>query len=113
MGIVTRSLRPDAGVDSAWQPTASGDAVLRLSSVFAGRVPALQMDFVFKDGGGFVVARRALSRSMPTEYALDFRLRGRGAVNQVELKLVDTTGRNVWRRVYKDPHHHTMAANPG
>jgi len=111
--VVTRSTRPNAGADSAgadsavlseWQPTASGDAVLRLSAVFAGRAPALQMDFAFKDGGGFVVARRALSRSMPAEYALDFRLRGRGAVNQLELKLVDTTGRNVWRRVIKDPH---------
>src|SRR6266852_3819618 len=53
-------------------------------------------------GGGFVVARRSLARSMPEEYAVNFRLRGRGAVNHLELKLVDATGQNVWRYVYKD-----------
>lgn len=89
-------------VPPEWQPIVSGDAELKLSSVFAGRVPALKMDFDFKGGGGFVVARRALSRSMPEEYAVNFRLRGRGAVNHLELKLVDATGRNVWRHVQKD-----------
>ena len=48
----------------------------------AGRVPALRMDFDFKGGGGFVVARRALQRAMPEEYAVHFRLRGRGAGQQ-------------------------------
>ncbi len=60
------------------------------------------MDFDFKGGGGFVVARRALSRPMPEEYAVTFRLRGRGAPNNLELKLVDATGQNVWRHVHKD-----------
>ena len=68
----------------------------------AGRAPALRMDFDFKGGGGFVVARRAFSRAMPEEYAVHFRLRGRGAVNNLELKLIDATGQNVWRHVEKD-----------
>jgi hypothetical protein len=85
-----------------WQPIVSGNAELKLSSLLAGRVPALRMDFDFKGGGGFVVARRALEQAMPEEYAVSFRLRGRGPVNHLELKLVDATGQNVWRRVYKD-----------
>jgi len=87
---------------SEWQPTVSGTAGLKLSSVPAGRGTALQMDFEFKDGGGFVVARRPLSRRMPEEYSVLFRMRGRGAVINLELKLVDATGRNVWRHVIKD-----------
>jgi hypothetical protein len=87
---------------SEWQPIVSGNAELKLSAVSAGRTPALQMDFDFKGGGGFVVARRALTRTMPEEYSVNFRLRGRGAVNNLELKLVDTTGQNVWRHVRKD-----------
>ena len=87
-----------------WQPTASGNAELTLSTVAAGRLPALRMDFDFKGGGGFVVARRAFSRKMPVQYAVRFRLRGRGAVNNLELKLVDATGHNVWRHVIKDLH---------
>jgi hypothetical protein len=92
----------DPAMLSEWQPTVSGNAELKLSTESAGRVPVLRMDFDFKGGEGFVVARRALNRSMPREYAVHFRLRGRGAVNNLELKLVDATGQNVWRYLKKD-----------
>jgi hypothetical protein len=85
-----------------WQPICSGDAQLKLSEVAAGQGTALKMDFNFKGGGGFVVAKHVFKRSMPEEYAVHFRLRGRGAVIQLELKLTDVTGRNVWRHVTKD-----------
>ena len=85
-----------------WQPIVSGNAELVLSSVAAGSTVALRMDFDFKGAGGFVVARRAMSRPMPEEYAVRFRLRGHGPVNHFELKLVDATGQNVWRHVQKD-----------
>ncbi len=94
--------KADSAVLAEWQPTVSGNAELELSTVAAGRVPALRMDFDFKGGAGFVVARRAWNRAMPQEYAVRFRLRGRGAVNDLELKLVDATGQNVWRHVKRD-----------
>src|SRR6202166_2497078 len=87
----------EAAFLSEWQPIVSGNAVLALSMRWVGQVPALQMDFDFKGGGGFVVARRALRRAMPNEYAVQFRLRGSGAINDLELKLVDDSGQNVWR----------------
>ena len=68
----------------------------------AGRAAALRLDYDFQGGGGFVVARGAVSRAMPEDYAVNFRLRGTGAVNNLELKLVDATGQNVWRHVQKD-----------
>ena len=49
-----------------------------------------------------MVARRVLNRAMPEDYAVRFRLRGRGAVNDLEVKLVDVTGQNVWRHVIKN-----------
>ncbi|MGC1520125.1 MAG: discoidin domain-containing protein, partial [Steroidobacteraceae bacterium] len=85
-----------------WQAVVSGNAELKLTQAAAGRVPALRLDFDFKQGGGFVVARRPLKRDMPEEYAVSFRLRGSGAVNNLELKLVDATGQNVWRHVQRD-----------
>jgi len=94
--------RDDRAWLADWHPTASGNAELELSAVSAGQTPALQMDFDFKGGGGFVVARRAFSRVMPEDYAVRFRLRGRGPVNHLELKLIDATGQNVWRHVIKD-----------
>ncbi len=101
---VMRKKPAESFMPSEWQPIVSGNAELKLSTVFAGEVPALQMDFDFKGGGGFVVARRMLTRPMPEEYAVIFRLRGRGAVNNLELKLVDATGLNVWRHVQKNLH---------
>jgi len=89
---------------SEWQPIVSGNAELTLSAAAAGSQPALQMDFDFKGGGGFVVARRALKQTMPEDFAVTFKLRGRGAVNHLELKLIDATGQNVWRHVQKDVH---------
>jgi F5/8 type C domain len=99
---MTQKKNPDPAFLSEWQPIVSGHAELTLSAVFAGRIPALQMDFDFKSAGGFVVARRALGRPMPKEYAVHFLLRGRGAINNLELKLVDASGQNVWRYVKKD-----------
>jgi hypothetical protein len=99
---MTRKQNPAPSLLSEWQATTSGNAELKLSAVPAGRNSALQMDFDFKGGGGFVVARRVLGRPMPREYAVSFRLRGRGALNSLELKLVDATGQNVWRHVKKD-----------
>jgi hypothetical protein len=88
---------------SSWQPTVSGNATLDLSVVPAGSASALRFDFDFKGGKGFVVARRAWARSMPGEYALRLRLRGHGPDNRVEIKLLDGSGRNVWRYVSRDP----------
>jgi hypothetical protein len=85
-----------------WQPTVSGNATLDLSVVPAGKTCALRMDFDFKGGKGFAVARRAWAQRMPDEYAVHLRLRGHGPVNDLELKLIDTTGRNVWRYVARN-----------
>jgi hypothetical protein len=87
---------------SAWQPVTLGHAQLSLSSAPSRHAPALQMDFDFKGAGGFVVARRVLKRTMPEGYVVRFRLRGRGGVNDLELKLVDATGHNVWRNVIRN-----------
>lgn len=87
--------------DSDWQPTASGQAQLQLSRVPAGKLGALKMDYDFKGGGGFVVVRQNCARTLPAEYGLQFRLRGSGSINDLEIKLVDASGLNVWRRVIK------------
>jgi len=89
-------------IASEWQSIVSGNAELKLSQAAGAQAPALRMDFDFKGGGGFVVARRALRRAMPEEYSVKFRLRGTGPANNLELKLVDAAGQNVWRHVQKD-----------
>jgi hypothetical protein len=95
------TLESEAIDPSSWQSIVSGDAALRLTASLTGP-PSLRMDYDFKGGGGFVVARRAISRKMPEDYAVNFKLRGEGAVNNLEIKLVDASGQNVWRHVQKN-----------
>ena len=105
-GFVFAANQADSVPLSDWVATTSGEAVLALSTVAVGRaaaggVPALRMRYDFKQAGGFVVARRAWARAMPEEFAIRFRLRGSGSVGDLELKLVDPGGLNVWRCVLK------------
>jgi hypothetical protein len=92
----------DPGSPAAWEPIVSGNAELKLTPVATDSSSALRLDFDFRGAGGFVVARRAQTQSVPGEYAVHFRLRGSGPLNNLEIKLVDDTGLNVWRYVFKD-----------
>lgn len=83
-----------------WLAVPSGQAELKLSS----KRGALRMDFDFKGGRGFVVARHEISRSMPSDFVIRFMLRGDGPVNHFEIKLADASGKNVWRHERKDFH---------
>jgi hypothetical protein len=86
---------------AAWQAVTLGQAKLALSSARTGDAPALRMDFDFKEGKGFVVARHVSRLPMHEDYAVRFRLRGHGPVNDLEIKLVDGAGTSVWRHVIK------------
>ena len=57
----------------------------------------MRLDFDFKGGGGFVVARKRFSFPLPEAYAFTFDVRGMAPANKLEFKLVDPGGHNVWR----------------
>ena len=96
---------PTAGVwqvpldAAAWSPVTAGDARLALSSASAGGRPALRLDFDFRGGAGFVVARYPAQQQVSEDYTIGFRLRGVGRANNLEIKLIDSSGQNVWRHV--------------
>jgi hypothetical protein len=89
---------------AAWSAVSVGEARLALSASSAGRRPALRLDFDFKGGAGFVVARCPVQHRVCEDYAVSFRLRGVGPPNDLELKLVDSSGQNVWRHVEANLH---------
>jgi len=78
---------------SAWTPLPSDGASLRIAS--EGGV--MRLDFSLQ-GGSYVIARRALPLTLPANYAFSFRIRGDGPPNNLEFKLIDSTGDNVWWR---------------
>ena len=82
---------------SGWSTVASGQAQLDISGDRGPRGAAMRLDFDFRGGGGFVVARKRFSFPLPEAYALTFDVRGVAPANKLEFKLVDTSGHNVWR----------------
>ncbi len=67
----------------------------------SGDQGALRMDFAFK-GSGWAIARRQVDLDLPDNYAFRFRLRGQGPANDLEFKLIDDSGDNVWWHVERD-----------
>jgi len=82
---------------AGWTPVASGQVQLDISVVPGPRGGALRLDFDFKGGGGFVVASKRFSFSLPEAYAFTFDVHGEAPANKLEFKLVDPSGQNVWR----------------
>src|SRR2546422_7195920 len=82
---------------SGWTPVALGQAQLDISPDRGPRGGALRLDFDFKGGGGFVVARKRFSFPLPEAYAFTFDVHGVAPANKLESKLVDPSGHNVWR----------------
>src|SRR5262245_3600152 len=81
---------------SGWSAVASGQAQLAISPDKGPGGGALRLDYDFKGGGGFVVARKSVPRRMPPSWALALRVRGAAPANKLEIKLADPTNRNVW-----------------
>ncbi|HYE34915.1 discoidin domain-containing protein [Methylocaldum sp.] len=81
---------------TAWTGIASGQAKVIISQDKGPHGRAMRLDFDFKGGGGFVVARKPFSLALPESYAFNFTVRGAAPANKFEFKLVDSHGRNVW-----------------
>jgi hypothetical protein len=82
---------------SSWQAIASGQAQLLISRDRGLRGSAMRLDFDFRGGGGFVVARKEFPLEIPESYSFGFNIRGSAPANIFEFKLVDESSQNVWR----------------
>jgi hypothetical protein len=88
-GRVVVDLRDPGG----WEADASEqvDAALR-------RDPdgSVCLEYDFRSVSGYAVLRHALPVQWPAAFALRLRVKGRGAANDLQVKLVDASGDNVW-----------------
>ena len=57
---------------------------------------AMRLDFDFKGIAGYVIARKKIDLPLPDDYAFSFYIRGEAPENNLELKLIDASGQNVW-----------------
>ena len=57
---------------------------------------AMRLDFDFHGHGGYAIARRKFDFALPENYAFSYRIRGQAPAENFEVKLIDSTGDNVW-----------------
>ncbi|MBK9119664.1 MAG: discoidin domain-containing protein [Phycisphaerales bacterium] len=91
---------------ATWEVLPSDGVRAELTRVDGESGPALRLSFDFERGMGFVVLRRTLTLDLPENYRFGLRVRGQAPANNLEFKLVDPSGDNVWwvnQRSYELP----------
>ncbi|HTO91750.1 MAG TPA: discoidin domain-containing protein, partial [Candidatus Sulfotelmatobacter sp.] len=91
---------------SAWRAIPADGVQMKLSSEPGPWGHCLRVDFDFQKGGGYAVLHRELDLPLPENYRFAIRLRGATAPQNLEFKLADSTGDNVWwcnRRNFEFP----------
>ena len=81
---------------AAWKAVASDGVTAALHPVVDAKRPAMRLDFDLGATAGYAIARRALPLELPENYAITFWLRADAPVNDLQVKLIDASGDNVW-----------------
>ncbi len=79
-----------------WKVSGTDDISASLTPDVGKTGRALCVDFNFHGVSGGVTLHRALPISFPANYALSFDVRGAMPANDLQLRLVDASGDNVW-----------------
>ncbi|HEU0055093.1 MAG TPA: discoidin domain-containing protein, partial [Longimicrobium sp.] len=94
----------------AWSAHPSEGVDLRITPCNGFRGKGMRLDFDFRGGAGYAIARRAVPLKLPPNYEFSFRIRADAPVNDLEFKLIDPSGENVWwtnRRRFEYPREWT------
>ena len=73
-----------------------------LSPAEGKRGKALRLDFDFRGRAGWAAIRRDVAIDLPENWELDLTLRGETPAHDLEFKLLDASGENVWWAVRRD-----------
>ncbi len=92
----TAALLDDFETLTQWKAQPAEGVDLSISQDRGHTGMAMRLDFDFRGGGGYVIARRDLALTLPPNFAFTFRVRGETPVNNLEFKLIDRSGANVW-----------------
>ena len=81
-----------------WTVVTSAGVHLDLVRDIGYRGRGMRLDFDFEGGGGYMNVQKKFSLDLPESYAFSFYLRAQALPNNLEFKLVDEAGKNVWWR---------------
>jgi hypothetical protein len=98
-----------------WEVVASEGVSIRLEFQPAAEATRLGIHFDFTGGAGYGGARLKLPLELPENFDFPLVVRGGGPANNLELKLIDPSGLNVWwvnRRAFELPAEPQGLSNP-
>ena len=81
---------------AAWTALPASGVEMKLSTEPGPHGNALRVDFKFTKGGGYAVLHRKLDLVLPENYRFEYQLRGETPPQNLEFKLLDDSGENVW-----------------
>ena len=81
---------------AAWTVQHTDDVAADIGAVDGTTGKALRLTFDFGRVNGYATAHRALPLDLPANYEISFWLRGDAGVNNLQFKLIDASGENVW-----------------
>ncbi len=97
---------PSSVATDVWHTNAAGGSTSRLSVEDGARGAALRFDFKLVGHGAWTIARRELAATLPAHYAVVLCIRGHATPAELQFKLVDPSGANVWwwrRHAFQPP----------
>ena len=92
----------DFGNVAVWTAAPSEGVTLALAADGSPSRRAMRLDFDFQGHGGWAAIRKPVVLNLPANYEFTFRIRGEAPVENLEFKLVDPSGDNVWWSVRRD-----------
>ncbi|HJQ83543.1 MAG TPA: discoidin domain-containing protein [Candidatus Binatia bacterium] len=87
---------------TGWTATASEGTHVWIASEPGRTGNGMRIGFDLNSGPGYVIVRKTFAVALPENWAFTFQLRGEGRPNNLEFKLIDGRGRNVWWRNQHD-----------
>jgi hypothetical protein len=81
---------------SPWRALASDEVSATLHAAEGSDGKSICLQYDFNGVSGHAAIRRTLPLTFPDNYEFSFRMRGRSPVNDLEFKLIDDSGDNVW-----------------
>ncbi len=87
---------------SGWRAVSSQGARIEIAHDTGHSGMGLRLDFDFEAGGGYVIIHKDFPISLPENFVFSLQMRAEARSNNLEFKLIDTSGKNVWWRQLRD-----------
>jgi hypothetical protein len=87
---------------NGWKNIASDQVVLKTSLDNGILGKSVKMDFNFVSGSGYCGIQKEIPMKLPDNFQFSFYIKGNAPANNLEFKLVDKSGLNVWWQIQRN-----------